>query len=155
MRTVPRLTASLVLLLCGALLPACSTDDGITVTEATSIGGMPVYNVTKERHGQTVQLTTGQTLAVVLPNKVGSSRRWTPEPTDASVLVRTSGTQTIGPRTRGGLIGGAAGHEKVHFKAMGPGTTTLRLTLQKRPQEGGGRVVFEITVAVSGAPLRR
>ncbi len=132
--------------------PACVSSEEVPAADVVpTIDGIPVYHVTKERNGQTVQLAVGQTLAVVLPNKVGSSRRWTPDPTDAAVLVRSSGTRTIGPRTRGGMIGGAAGHEKMLFKAMGPGTTLLRMTLQKRPQDGGGLLVFQVTVVVGGA----
>jgi hypothetical protein len=155
MRTVPRLLLSLALVAATALLAACETapPDG-RVVHADVEGGIPVYHVTKERHGQTVHLTKGQTLAVVLPNKVGSARRWTSEGVDPAVLARSSGTQTIGPRTAGGMIGGAAGHEKVHFQAVGAGSTPLRMTLQKNPRQGGGRIVFEIQVVVGGPAAR-
>jgi hypothetical protein len=161
MRTVPRqlrstLSLGLVLgVLCALGSTGCSSPPEGTVIQADTVDGIPIYYVTKERHGQSVQIANGQTLAVVLPNKVGSSRRWTPEGLDPAVLARSSGTQTIGPRTKGGMIGGAAGLEKVHFKAVGPGTTTLRMTLQKRPQDGGGRVVFEVRVVVTGPASSR
>ena len=118
---------------------------------AETAGGASVYHVTKERHGQTITLAQGQTLAVVLPNKVGSARRWTPEPMDANVLVRSSGTQTIGPRTKGGMIGGAPWPRDASSSGVGPGTTPLTMTLQKNPRDGGGRTVFRINVVVRGA----
>ena len=70
------------------------------------------------------------------------------------MLVRSSGTETIGPRTQGGMVGGAAGHEKLRFLAVGPGTTPLTLALQKNPRDGGGRTVFRINVIVQGGAAR-
>jgi len=79
--------AALLLVSAAFSIAACvSSEEEHAADVVPTIDGIPVYHVTKERNGQTVQLAVGQTLAVILPNKVGSSRRWTPDPTDAAVL---------------------------------------------------------------------
>jgi len=146
---VPRYVPVLLLFGASLLAPGCGSDAAVVAPS-----GPDVYHVTQERNGDTIRVVPGQVVAVLLPNKVGSSSRWSPSIDDPSVLRQESGTQTIGPRTGGAIVGGARGYERMDFRALAPGTTRLTMSLARRVEDGGGVATFQVDVVVQGATRR-
>lgn len=132
------LPATAVLLLAAA----CGSD---TTAKST---GPDTYHVTRERHGDTIALSVGQPLAVILPAPAGSSSQWAPRGLDASILQQTSGARTVGGRHGGMIIGGSKAYQQVDFRAVSSGSTRLRMARTRTQREGGGTVTFEIGVVV-------
>lgn len=131
------------------LLAACGSD------QAARPSGNDVYHVTQERNGDTIALSLGQPLAVVLPAPAGSASQWAPHAVDASVLQQTGAARTVGGRHGGMIIAGSKAYQQVDFRAVGSGSTVLRMARARTAREGGGTQTFAINVVVSGGASSR
>lgn len=141
-----------VRVLASALLAALLTG-GACASSGDDAAAPDVYHITQERHGQTVQVRLGQTVALLLPTKAGSPSHWVPLVGDTSILAQQGSRGLISPRRGNIVIGGAAGYERMLFQARQAGSTRLRATRVRPAREGGGTAVFEVTVQVVPATL--
>jgi inhibitor of cysteine peptidase len=123
------------LILAVVLLTACSSKSGASSTNA----------ITKEKNGQTITVTQGNTFVVSLPGNMTTGYSWAVKEADAGVVVQ-EGEPVAQPESdkigAGGLI-------ELKFKAVAPGRTTLKLIYYRSfEKETPPLDTFEITVEV-------
>lgn len=127
---------ALILLACLALLAglgaACGDDDGPT-------------ELTGDDAGTTVRVDNGDTFRVELEGNPTTGYSWEPENLDTSILEQ-QGDWEFDPESS---AVGAGGTVTTTFKAVGTGTTALRL-IYHRPFETGVAPLetWEVTVEV-------
>ncbi len=126
------LLASLALV--ASLAAACGDDGG------------PV-DLTADDAGETVTVDNGDTFTVTLEGNPTTGYSWEPEDLDTSILEQ-QGDWEFDPESS---AVGAGGMVTTTFKAVGAGTTTLRL-IYHRPFEQGVEPLdtWEVTIRVEG-----
>lgn len=104
-------------------------------------------NLTMKDDGRTVQVPTGDTLIVTLDSNASTGFHWmlTGKP-DPRVVVLV-GSKYVAPATN---LVGAGGQEVWRFRAVGAGSTDLRLTYERSTGETAGQP-FGITIEVTSA----
>jgi predicted secreted protein len=97
-----------------------------------------------EDDGKTIDVARAATVTFALPSNAGTGYIWVPTQVDASILAqqgdRTSDVSSDVP--------GAPKVDVYHFTAVGPGTTTVEMSLKRPFGSGAPARTVHVTVAV-------
>ncbi|WP_167477150.1 protease inhibitor I42 family protein [Nocardia arthritidis] len=137
---------SLVVLLMGLALVACSSNSGKADTSSAKPVDQPGAAVTEKDNGQERQLKPGQQLTVTLPATPGTGYSWRIGQLDQNV-VRQEGEPDYKPDPNVPAAPGSGGHSIWKFVANAAGVTNLTLDYT-RPWEQGMEPAQKFTLTI-------
>jgi inhibitor of cysteine peptidase len=124
----------LVVLILTGLMTACASDDVFTFSMADQ--------------GRSITLETGQELVLRLPSNPTTGYRWEIETLDRAYLQPIGEAEFVQDETGEEQLVGVGGVEVFRFRALEPGTTTLKLIYHRTWETEPPLEIFELNIDI-------